>query len=205
MQRWAQHLIARRRLRDPRYHFLFGREPTDEAVALDCETTGLDPRTDTIVSIAAIPIRGSTIHASERLEVLVRADTPAAAAEGDLAVPVHRVRPVDRAGGVPIGEALDTLLHLIGPRPIVGYYIEFDLAMINKYLVPWLGIRLPNRAIEVSRLYYDRYSRHQPHHYIDLSFDTMVSVLDVPTREHHDAFNDALLAAMMYLKLTQSG
>ena len=46
--------------------------PPHEWVALDCETTGLDVRTDEIVSIGAVRIEGDRIVTSERLELLVR-------------------------------------------------------------------------------------------------------------------------------------
>jgi hypothetical protein len=43
--------------------------------------------------------------------------------------------------------------------------------MINKYLLPFAGIELPNPQIEVSRLYYERkYGDAPPGTQIDLSF-----------------------------------
>ena len=36
---------------------------------------------------------------------------------------------------------------------------------------------------------------------IDLRFETIRQRLDLPRRAAHDAFNDALLTAMMYLRL----
>jgi len=58
------HLIKRPGLPDPSYRFLLEAEPADEAVSLDCETTGFDPRVDEVVSIAAIRIAGRRILAS---------------------------------------------------------------------------------------------------------------------------------------------
>jgi DNA polymerase-3 subunit epsilon len=61
---------------DQSYRFMFERERTDEVVAIDCETTGLNVRTDDIITIAAIKIRGNRIMTSERFEATV-ALTPA--------------------------------------------------------------------------------------------------------------------------------
>jgi DNA polymerase-3 subunit epsilon len=47
------------------------------------------------------------------------------------------------------------LMHFIGSRPLVGYYLEFDVAMVNRVLFPMLGMGLPQPKIEVSGLYYD--------------------------------------------------
>ena len=52
--------IYRHLLRDPHYAFLFEPPPPDEAVSVDCETTGLSPRKDDIVTVAAIRISPQT-------------------------------------------------------------------------------------------------------------------------------------------------
>jgi DNA polymerase-3 subunit epsilon len=52
--------------------FMFDAPPEGEWVSLDCETTGLNVRTDEIVSIGAVRIVGNRIMTSERLELLVR-------------------------------------------------------------------------------------------------------------------------------------
>lgn len=198
MWRPIRRQIDRLVLRDPAYRFMFEKDTTGELVALDCETTGLDPWVDDIVSIAAIKIRGNRICTSERLELLVK---PSAKLRDD-ALKVHRLRPMDLAGGLAIEDALDTLLRFVGSRTLVGYYLEFDISMINKYLLQFLGIPLPHRYIEVSSLYYDKVFRRNPGRYVDLRFDTIAGALDLPARNRHDALNDALMAAMMYLKLT---
>lgn len=199
---WVRRQREKLLLRDEAYGFLFDADRSGELVSLDTETTGLDPWVDDILSIAAVKIRGNTIVASDRLEVLVRPTQT----DGLGGVTIHQLRPMDVAQGLEIREALDRLLRFVGGRPLVGYYLEFDINMINKYLLEWLGIKLPNRAIEVSRLYYDyKYNRDRLNSYpgriIDLKFDTIMEELDLPSRHQHDAFNDALMAAMMYIKL----
>ena len=59
-------------LGDPSYRFMFDAPPENEWVSLDCETTGLNTRTDEIISIGAVRIVGNRIMTSERLELLVR-------------------------------------------------------------------------------------------------------------------------------------
>ena len=123
-------------------------------------------------------------------------------------VKVHRLREQDVAAGMPIDDALRQLMRFIGSRPIVGYYLEFDLAMINRMLFPMLGMGLPQRRIEVSSLYYDFKYRQQPSHQqgiqrIDLRFASMMADLDLPQREAHDAVNDAVMAALAFIKLRQ--
>ena len=77
--------------------------------------------------------------------------------------------------------------------------------MLNRHVRPKLGIPLPNRQIEVSALYYDAKARRAPpDSHIDLRFATIREDLGLPEIVEHDAFNDALLAAMMYLRLRGS-
>ncbi|HQZ57044.1 MAG TPA: 3'-5' exonuclease [Ottowia sp.] len=193
----------RRQLTDPRWRFLLDEPPPNEWVALDCETTGLDTRHDEIVAIGAVRIVGQRILTSERLELLVRPEKGVSAES----IRVHRLRQQDVEAGVPAEEAMRRLLRFIGPRPLVGYYLEFDVAMINRALKATLGLTLPQEKIEVSRLYYDHQFRQLPPYRqhdqadIDLRFATIMSELGLPTRDAHDALNDAVMAALAFIKL----
>jgi DNA polymerase-3 subunit epsilon len=190
----------RRRLRDEAFAFLFDQPPPGEAVSIDCETTTLDIRRAELLSVAAIRIQGDRILTSERLELVVRPEQK----PGEQGVLIHQLRPIDIARGVPADQAIEQVLRFIGSRPLVGYYLEFDAAVLNRHVRPKLGIPLPNRQIDVSGLYYDaRFKRAPPGSHIDLRFATIRENLDLPEMAAHDAFNDALLTAMMYLRLAR--
>ena len=197
---WQLHRLA-----DAQYRFLFEPPPANEWVALDCETTGLNPRSDEIVSIGAVRIVGDRILTSERLELLVR---PQKGVRAD-SVRIHRLRSKDLEDGLECREAMHRLLHFIGSRPLVGYYLEFDVAMLNRALWPLLGMGLPQPAIEVSAMYYEHKFRQLPPYQqhanadIDLRFATLMDDLGLPRREAHDALNDAVMAALAFVKLRQ--
>lgn len=190
-------------LGDPAFRFMFDAPPDNEWVSLDCETTGLNVRTDEIISIGAVRIVGNRIMTSERLELLVRPERRVSAES----VRVHRLRERDVAQGLPIDVAMKQLMHFIGSRPLVGYFLQFDMAMLNRAIWPILGQGLPQPRIEVSALYYDykykelsRLSRVENPD-IDLRFDTLMRDLELPQREAHDALNDAVMAALAFIKL----
>ncbi len=190
-------------LGDPRFRFMWDKPPPNEWVALDCETTGLNTKTDDIISIGAVRICGNRVMTSERLELLVRPDKKKFSAES---VRVHRLREQDVAQGVNVDDAMMQLMRFIGSRPLVGYYLEFDVAMINRVLFPILGMGLPQEKVEVSGLYYDYKYRQLPttarnNPSIDLRFDTLMRDLDLPLRAAHDAMNDAVMAALAFVKL----
>nr|WP_028997840.1 3'-5' exonuclease [Azohydromonas australica] len=190
-------------LANDNYRFMFEPPPPDEWVSLDCETTGLDRRRDEIISIGAVRIAGSRVLTSERLELLVRPEKRAISSE---AVKVHRLREQDVAQGITPEAAMAQLMRFIGSRPLVGYYLEFDVAMLNRVVWPMLGLRLPQRKIEVSALFYEWKNRQLPAHErgnrnVDLRFATMLDELGLPQYEAHDAMNDAVMAALAFTKL----
>ena len=195
---WMLHHLA-----DTRYRFMWDTPPPDEWVSLDCETTGLNTRSDEIIAISAVRIQDDRILTSQRLELLVR---PEGAVPAD-SIRVHRLRGQDVAGGLAAQEAVQQLLNFIGSRPLVGYYLEFDVAMLNRAIWPLLGMGLPQPKIEVSAMYYDYKFKQLPPYQqqatteIDLRFATLMQDLALPEREAHDALNDAVMAAMAFIKL----
>jgi DNA polymerase-3 subunit epsilon len=196
--RWLSRLMDKATLSDRSYSFLFEPGAPDESVSIDCETTGLDPRRDEIISVAAIKIRGDRILASETFQSVVRPRVAIATA----AIKVHGLREVDVANARPMSEILPDLLHFIGGRPLVGYYIDFDIAMLNNHVSEMLGIQLPNPTIEVSSIYYERkYGDAPPGTQIDLTFANILRDLKLPLFNQHDAFSDALMTAMIYVNL----
>jgi len=198
LPKWIRRPLNLRRLKDPNYRFLFDEPPPDEAVSIDCETTGLDRRNDDIVSIAAVRIKGNRILTSQRFEAMVRPNVRMNPA----AIKVHHLRERDVAMGRAMADVLPALLRFLGSRPLVGYYLEFDCAMIDRYLRRWLAIELPNPRIEVSGLYYDRkYADAPAGTHVDMTFQAILSDLKLPKLDQHDAYADALMTAMIYLGL----
>jgi DNA polymerase-3 subunit epsilon len=185
------------KLKDEKFSFLFDDPPSGEVVVYDTETTGLNPKTDEILSIGAIKIKGDKILTSEKFEIFVK---PSCDIKVE-SIKIHQIRNIDLQNGYEPQIALEKFLNFIGSRPLVGYYLEFDIAMINKYLKPLLGIKLPNKQIEVSGMYHDKKIKLIPDGIIDLRFDVIMKDLGLPIFGKHDAINDAIMTAMMYVKL----
>ncbi|HET9642324.1 MAG TPA: 3'-5' exonuclease [Burkholderiaceae bacterium] len=205
LRRWPQALKREwllYHLGDDRFRFMWDPPPPDEWVALDCETTGLNVHRDEIISVGAVRIAGDCILTSQRLELLVRPERRRVSAES---ARVHGLLEREVVKGMDLDEAMMQLMRYIGSRPLVGYYLEFDVAMIDRAIFPRLGVGLPQPKIEVSAMFYD-YKRRQlpPHQHgaqIDLRFATMMRELELPMFDAHDALNDALMAALAFVKL----
>jgi len=187
---------ARRQLSNQKYVGLFDEHP-DELVSFDCETTSLNVREAEILSIGAVKIRNNSILTSESFYVLVKPEGIMEASN----VKIHGLRPKDVSNGIPVADAVYQLLDFIGGRALVGYYLEYDIKLVNKFLKPLIGIGLPNRAIEVSGIYYDQEIKKHHDGYVDLSMAAIFNQLQLPDLPRHDALNDAINVALMYLML----
>ncbi len=198
MRRWVRNLFYRATLGDHEYRFLFAPGPPDEVVVLDCETTGLNPRTDEVIAVAAMVIRGNRIVTSKAYRAVIRADRDPTSQS----IKIHRLRAQDVAQGRPMHEVLPELLRFIGGRPIVGYYVDFDVRMLDKYVLRYIEAKLPNLRIEVSEIYFAlKYGGAPPGTVLDLRFRSILADLGIPSLGQHDAFNDALMTGMMYVQL----
>ncbi len=187
----------RSKLRDKRYDFLYDTHP-DELVSFDCETTSLNVAEAQIISIGAVKIRGNKILTSETFEILIKPEGMMEATN----VTIHGLRPKDLTHGTTVEDAIEQFLHFVGGRPLVGYFLEYDVAMVNKFLKPMLGIKLPQPQIEVSRLFHAQETKHKYYDAeIDLTMANMVKTLGITDLPRHDALNDAINVAMMYLAL----
>jgi len=187
----------RKKLKDKKYDFLFDEATPGEYVCLDCETTGLSPRKDEILSIGAVHIKDNKVIMRETFNIFVKPSKNISAES----IKIHRIRPVDLENAVSAKEAILKILDFIGSRPIVGYYIKFDIAMISKYTKKYIGIKLPNESIEVSSMFFKSKKKTSEYEFIDLKFDSIMKDLDIPVLGKHDALNDAIMTSMMFLKL----
>ena len=194
----------KRQLKDPSYAYLFDVEP-DVFVCFDCETTGLDRKNDRIITLSAIKIIGNELQTSQSLNLVVKQDSEVSAES----IAVHQIRNIDIQNShylyLDETHAMNDFLDFIGGATLVGYYLDFDIAMVNRVIKPKLGIELPNPRIEVSGMYYDyamnKYKRSCVEPNIDLSFDKILEKLEIPNLGQHDAYNDALMTALIFVKL----
>ena len=187
----------RRALNDEKYAWMFEPYSGDEVVVFDTETTGLNTKKDAVLSIGAVKVKGDRILTSESFEIFLKPSKEISVES----IKIHHIRPCDLENAYEPQEGAKKFLDFIGNRPLVGYYLEFDMAMMNRLIKPWLGCELPQKQIEVSGLYFDKKIALIPQGNIDLRFDTILQDLKIPRMGQHNALNDAIMTAMVYIKL----
>ncbi len=196
---WLQRKYWHYKLKGSPYQSLFCTPDKTEYVSLDCETTSLDPNRAELVTIAATKIIDNRIITSQPFEV--RLSAPQSLDSGS--VKIHRIRHQDLVDGISEKEALLELLDFIGNRPLVGYHIRYDKKILDLACLRQLGFPLPNPLIEVSQIYHDKLERHLPNAYFDLSLDAICKHLELPIQDKHDALQDAISAALVFVRLTK--
>jgi len=199
MFKLIENYFNKKNLKDQKYAYLFDEHKENEYICFDCETTGLDPKVDDIISIGAVIIKNNKILTSKKFERFVKPSTYL----NSESIKIHQIRKCDLEDAQNIDEVIVEFLEFIGNRPLVGYYLEFDMKMVNKYIKPKLGINLPNKQIEVSSMYYDKIIKTIPSGNIDLRFDTIMKKLNLPLLSKHDAINDAIMTSLIFLKLVK--
>lgn len=179
------------------YHYLYEPAPVGELVALDFETTSLNASEAEIVSIGAVKIVGKQILHSQRLDLKLRPGVRL----GATSIKVHRLRHQDLQQGLPPQQGIEQLLEYIGPRPLVGYNIAYDFRILKRYAKQLLQLQLVNQLVDVGQLYADRV--HLPHEGMPANQDLahICDALQIPLSARHQAYDDALNAAMIYLRL----
>lgn len=199
MWQTLKHSWEKRKLpADSPYLSLYHNDYPDELVSFDCETTSLNVKEAHIISIGAVKIKGNKILTDESFYVLVKPEGIMTATN----VTIHGLRPKDLKDGLDTETAIKQFLEFVGGRPLVGYFLKYDVAMVNKFLKPMAGITLPQKQIEISSIYHEQETRYKYYDAeIDLKMATMVNALGIPDLPRHDALNDSINVAMMYLAL----
>ncbi|MCH8544170.1 MAG: 3'-5' exonuclease [Alcanivorax sp.] len=197
MLRTLRRATDRRRHAGGNYAHLFLPHQGSDVIALDCETTSPDARQAELVSIAAVPVHNGRVETSQALHLHLRRPH---GMQRD-SIRIHRLRPDDLVDGATVDDALERLLAFIGNRPLVGWCIDFDVAVINRHLRPRTGFELPNRSIELIQQYKRRLRRSHPDVAPHVGFEAMAEALDVPIIGRHTALGDATTSALMYLRM----
>lgn len=102
-------------------------------VMIDVETTGLDPRRDALLCVAALAldVRGPTPHivASDSFEVLIAQDVLRATHDNIL---LHGIGWGQQRKGEPLQQALEALTAWVADSPLLAYHAAFDQEVLRQ-------------------------------------------------------------------------
>ncbi len=163
-----------------------------DAVALDTETTGLDPVKARIVEIAAVRIGAGRLDTAGSLRRLVR--------PGEAIPPqasrIHGIDDAAVADAPAFAAAWPEVRDFIGRSVVIGHTIGFDLAVLRRECaLAGLDWRAP-RTLDTRLL-----AELVEPNLAGFTLDQLADWLDVEAENRHSAAGDALSAARIFLAL----
>jgi len=167
-------------------------------VVLDVESSGLDPKSDRLLAIAAVALRrdggaAPRIGLGDSFEVVMRHE----AAPVDKAnILVHGIGVGAQRGGVAPAQALAAFERWAAGAPLIGFHVAFDEALIQRAMRAALGHALPNPWIDLA----DVAQVVRP----DVpgrSLDDWMDALGIRCAVRHQAAADTLATAELLLRL----
>lgn len=164
--------------------------------AVDLEMTGLDPRSDEIVAIGAVPIDGGRIQLGGGMYTLVRASKRSQVG----AVLVHKLRLADVVDAPSLDDAINLLLSALCGRVPVFHTAAIETAFLGRQFSR-RHVRLP--AAADTEALGSRWLAHRdgaaPARGISLS--GLARALGQPAETPHHALGDALTTAKVFISL----
>ena len=188
-----------------RYRKCFEATWSDEAaiddvrfVVLDSETTGLDPRTDRIVTIGAVAVQNGEILIEDSFDALLKVTNNTGA------VTVHGVTRDQSRSGMEEPEAVERFLNYLKDGVIVGHHIGHDVATLDAACERHWGFQMLNRSLDTMSLtlhlekdgaFSDRAPIRQ------FTLDALCELFGVIPHGRHTASGDAFMTAEVFLRL----
>ncbi len=163
-----------------------------DAVALDLETTGLDPSQALIIEIGAVPVSRATVRSERAYSRLVDPGTPIPPRSTE----IHGITDAMVRGAGPLAEAWVELDGVLQGRVLIGHSTGYDLAVLaaeaRRRHLPWtrpraLCVRL------LSLIVAPALASH--------SLEALASWLGLEARDRHRALGDAETAARIFVAL----
>ncbi|MEA3274410.1 MAG: exonuclease domain-containing protein [Pseudomonadota bacterium] len=165
-------------------------------LAVDLETTGLDPRRDGILSVGYVAVHGNRIdlgNASHRLVLANRAIPEASAI-------IHQITDDQAALGEPLRTVLEDLLGDLAGKVMIAHHAAVERAFLDVACRHLFGAGLLMPIIDTQALAQRTFERrHVTYKGSDLRLHALGERYNLPRYGAHNALSDALAAAELFL------
>ncbi|MEP6973162.1 MAG: 3'-5' exonuclease [Actinomycetota bacterium] len=168
-----------------------------EFASLDFEATGLDFARDTIVSFGVVPVRSGRVVLGDAVHQLIDPHVPPSTHSQT----IHELRPQDLAGSPRLAQAREHLRDAIAGRHLLVWFADVEVHFLSATFGGSVGswrrrtIDVRNLAIEADG------ASHSVRAQMGYGLSWAAERLGVPVANPHDALDDALVAAQVFLVL----
>jgi len=174
---------------------------TTRFVVLDCETTGLDPRRDRIITIGAVTVQHDEILLDDAFEVMLELDYNRAS------VTVHGITRDETVGAMQEPAALAAFVEYLAEGVIVGHHIGHDIQCLNAALERHGMALIENRSLDTMdlTLHCNNEGAFANMRMAEgFSLDGLCEMFGVAPHDRHTAGGDAFITAQIFLRLLRA-
>jgi len=159
-------------------------------VVIDCETSGLDPKQDRLLSVAAVDVTAERIAAGCAYAAVLRQQEPSRVDN----ILVHGLGGDAQLGGDPAPRVLRELTAFISDAIPVAFHAPFDKAVLAKAFAQ-AGVRARRKrwldlAVLAPVLFPDRKAK---------DLDSWLAAFAIECASRHEALSDAYATAQLLL------
>jgi DNA polymerase-3 subunit epsilon len=169
-------------------------------VAFDSELTGLDFRSDSIISIGAVKLQGGRILPNQTFYRLVKPDSELK----HESVVIHEITHSDLDHAEELQVVFEDFLEFIGDAVLIGHFVHIDINFVNRALKKLYNCTLNNPAVDTSTLHdwlYENdtgFARHHGGMTTRTDLFSLVKRYGVDVGKAHNAFSDAYMTAQLF-------
>lgn len=167
-------------------------------LAVDVETTGLDPSRDALLAVGFVPVDGDRVVLAGARRILV-----AGAAEVGASATVHGLTDDEVAAGVPLAEALDEVLAALRGRTLLAHHAPIEVGFLRAACArtgrDWPSPPVVDTLVVEERRHTLRGAEPPPG---SLRLWAARSRFGLPAYRAHDALMDAIACAELHLAQT---
>jgi DNA polymerase-3 subunit epsilon/CBS domain-containing protein len=163
-----------------------------DALAIDTETTGLDPAKARIVEIAALPLAAGRLDPAAPLHRLVNPGEPIPLAVSQ----IHGIDDVKVADAPAFSAIAAEIAAALDGAVVVGHALGFDFAVLKREFARMGRDWSPPRSLDTRLL-----AEIAAPGLAGYSIENLAAWLDVPVVKRHSAAGDAETAARIFLAL----
>ena len=153
--------------------------------AIDCETSGLDPARDRLLSVGMLRVAdgridlGGSFHATVKQQVASAADN----------ILVHGIGGDAQLAGVPLDQIIQDLARRVGDALPVGFHAPFDEEVLRRH-----GFKARERWLDLATLAPALFPERKAK-----LLDEWLAEFGIPAHQRHDALGDAFATAQLLL------
>lgn len=167
-------------------------------LSIDSESTGLDARRDTMISLAGVGVCDGEICLWDQFSIILPI------AYNTSSVTIHGITREEAALGVEEPLALELFLDWLRDGVIVGHHIQHDLTLLNTALEKHFSLKLRNVVVDTMEAYLTvreagGFNNLEPLH--RYSLDALCDHFHIIPHDRHTALGDAYLTAQVLLRI----